>query len=98
MRLANPVWGAPRIHGDAFRQGIQGMAIREVRRAPRAHWQNAYVEPLIGLVRRECLNHFQRCLDIWLQIQRESRLRPVGKALPEVVTLDVKESTSGLGD
>jgi putative transposase len=26
--------------------------------APQSPWQNAYVERLIGSIRRECLNHF----------------------------------------
>jgi transposase InsO family protein len=28
-----------------------------VRTAPRSPWQNAYVERVIGSIRRECLNH-----------------------------------------
>lgn len=59
-------WGsAPRyllhdrdsIYGDSFRQTVRGMAIGEVRTAPRSPWQNAYVERLIGSIRRECLDH-----------------------------------------
>ena len=34
------------------------MAIREVLTAPRAPWQNPFVERLIGSIRRECLDHF----------------------------------------
>ena len=33
------------------------MNIEEVLTAPRSPWQNAYVERLIGSIRRECLNH-----------------------------------------
>jgi hypothetical protein len=33
------------------------MGIHEVLTAPRSPWQNAYVERLIGCVRRECLDH-----------------------------------------
>ena len=33
------------------------MGIEEVRTTPRSPWQNAYVERLIGSIRRECLNH-----------------------------------------
>ena len=33
------------------------MQIHEVVTAPRSPWQNAYVERLIGSIRRECLDH-----------------------------------------
>jgi putative transposase len=35
----------------------KGMGIREILSAPRAPWQNPFVERLIGSIRRECLNH-----------------------------------------
>ena len=36
---------------------IGAMQIHEVVTAPRSPWQNAYVERLIGSIRRECLDH-----------------------------------------
>jgi transposase InsO family protein len=33
------------------------MAIEEVVTAPRSPWQNAYIERIIGSIRRECLDH-----------------------------------------
>src|SRR5512139_360596 len=33
------------------------MGIREVLAAPRSPWQRAYVERVIGSIRRECLDH-----------------------------------------
>jgi len=36
---------------------IAAMKINEVVTAPRSPWQNAYVERLIGSIRRECLDH-----------------------------------------
>ena len=73
----NPLWGAPRIHGEllkldtprymlrdreciyghVFRKRVTSLGIEEVITAPRSPWKNAYVERLIGSIRRECLNH-----------------------------------------
>ncbi len=36
---------------------ITAMQIQEVVTAPRSPWQNAYVERIIGSIRRECLDH-----------------------------------------
>ena len=36
---------------------IAAMQINEIVTAPRSPWQNAYVERLIGSIRRECLDH-----------------------------------------
>ena len=33
------------------------MVITEVITAPRSPWQNAYIERVIGSIRRECLDH-----------------------------------------
>jgi transposase InsO family protein len=38
-------------------QRIRAMGIRDHPVAPRSPWQNAYVERLIGSIRRECLDH-----------------------------------------
>jgi transposase InsO family protein len=47
-----------RIYGDAFTQRVTRMGIRQILTAPRAPWQNPFVERLIGSIRRECLDHF----------------------------------------
>ena len=44
-------------YGAAFRDRVRVMGIKEVVTAPRSPWQNAYVERLIGSIRRECLDH-----------------------------------------
>jgi transposase InsO family protein len=44
-------------YGQAFRDRLQAMGIKEVVTAPRSPWQNAYAERVIGSVRRECLDH-----------------------------------------
>src|SRR5271169_3519140 len=45
------------IFGHEFREQVRGMGICEVLSAPRSPWQRAYVERVIGSVRRECLDH-----------------------------------------
>jgi transposase InsO family protein len=46
-----------RIFGDDFREQLRDMGICEVLSAPRSPWQRAYVERVIGSIRRECLDH-----------------------------------------
>ena len=44
-------------YGEKFREAASWLDIREVLTAPQSPWQNAYVERLIGSIRRECLDH-----------------------------------------
>jgi putative transposase len=46
-----------RIFGQDFREQVRDMDIEEVLSAPRSPWQRAYVERVIGSIRRECLDH-----------------------------------------
>jgi transposase InsO family protein len=46
------------IYGEEFARRVKRMGIQEVRIAPRAPWQNPFVERVIGSIRRECLDHF----------------------------------------
>ena len=46
-----------RIFGDNFTRQVQDMGIEQVLSAPRSPWQRAYVERIIGTIRRECLDH-----------------------------------------
>jgi transposase InsO family protein len=45
-------------YGSEFCNRVEAMGITEVITAPRSPWQNAYVERVIGSIRRECLDHF----------------------------------------
>ena len=44
-------------YGAVFVRRLRAMGIRDRPTAPRSPWQNAYVERLIGSIRRECLDH-----------------------------------------
>ena len=60
LREAFPWDQAPRYllrdRDHAF-AGVKALGVQEVLTAPRAPWQNAYVERFIGSARRECLDH-----------------------------------------
>ncbi len=65
LRQAFPWDKAPRYllrdrdscYGDKFHETATAMGIHEILTAPQNPWQNAYVERLIGSIRRECLDH-----------------------------------------
>ena len=79
MREAFPWESAPqyllrdrdRIFGKDFVDQVNAMGIKQVLSAPRSPWQRAYVERVIGTIRRECLDHMivfnERCLYRHLQ-------------------------------
>ena len=65
MREAFPWDTAPRyllrdrdrIFGQEFVKQVRAMGSKQVLSAPRSPWQRAYVERVIGTIRRECLDH-----------------------------------------
>jgi transposase InsO family protein len=46
-----------RIFGQEFVNQVKAMGIQQVLSAPRSPWQRAYIERVIGSMRRECLDH-----------------------------------------
>jgi transposase InsO family protein len=76
------------------------MGIHEVLSAPRAPWQRAYVERVIGSIRRECLDHvivfhessLRRILASYFQYYRRSRAHlSLGKDSPEPRSIQPQE-------
>ena len=61
-----------RIFGQQFVEQVEAFGIRQVLSAPRSPWQRAYVERVIGTIRRECLDHVlvfgERDLRRWLRM------------------------------
>jgi len=65
LREAFPWDSAPRyllrdrdqIFGKDFVDQVKALGIKQALSAPRSPWQRAYVERLIGSIRRECLDH-----------------------------------------
>jgi putative transposase len=68
-------------YGPVFRDRVRVMGIKEIVTAPRSPWQNAYVERLIGSIRRECLDHIiifnehhlRRVLSSYFQYHHQTR-------------------------
>src|SRR5271167_3027493 len=69
------------IFGDKFREQVRDMGIHEVLSTPRSPWQRAYVERVIGSIRRECLDHLivfnesalRRTLNLYFAYYHRSR-------------------------
>ncbi len=64
-----------KIYGYDFRERIQSMSIEEVLSAPANPWQRAYVERVIGSIRRDCLDH--------VVVLGEGHLRKISKSYRE---------------
>jgi transposase InsO family protein len=80
------------IFGNDFREQARDMGIEEVLSAPRSPWQRAYVERMIGSIRRECLDHvivldessLRRTLAAYFDYYHRSRTHmSLGKGSPE---------------
>ncbi len=78
-------------YGSIFRKRVEAMGITEVVTAPRSPWQNAYVERVIGSIRRECLDevaifnerHLRRVLSSYVGYYQRSRThRSLAKDCP----------------
>ena len=80
------------IFGEEFRRQVTDMGIHEVLSTPRSPWQRAYVERVIGSIRRECLDHvivfhessLRRALASYFEYYHRSRTHlSLGKDSPE---------------
>src|SRR5437870_5725511 len=77
---------------DAIQGQVRDMGIQEVLCTPRSPWQRAYLERVIGSIRRECLDHvivfdessLRRILRSYLDYYHRSRTHlSLGKDSPE---------------
>lgn len=109
LREAFPFETAPRylirdrdgIYGEAVRRCLAGLHIEEVVTAPHSPWQNAYVERLIGSIRRELLDHvvvwneghLRRLLSAYLEYYHQARPHMgLGQNAPEPRVVEPPES------
>jgi putative transposase len=68
-------------YGQHFRKQVDAMGITEIVTAPHSPWQNAYVERVIGSIRRECLDyivifnerHLRRVLSTYIDYYHQTR-------------------------
>ena len=88
------------IFGREFQQQVRDTGICEVLSAPRSPWQRAYIERVIGSIRRECLDHvivfqessFRRTLRSYFEYYHRSRTHlSLGKDTPEPREIQVPE-------
>jgi transposase InsO family protein len=79
-------------YGQTFRDRVEAMAIEQVVTAPRSPWQNAYVERIVGSIRRDCLDHvivfderhLRRVLSAYFEYHHRSRTHlSLAKDCPE---------------
>jgi len=80
------------IFGNDFREQLRDLGIHEVLSTPGSPWQRAYVERVIGSIRRECLDHvimfhessLRRTLASYFDYYHRSRTHlSLGKDTPE---------------
>ena len=90
-----------RIFGAEFSHQVKEPGIQEVLGAPRAPQQRAYIERVIGTIRRECLNHMivfnegslRRHLKVFLEYYHQSRTHlSLAKDAPESRSVQPPES------
>jgi putative transposase len=89
-------------YGQSFRERVRAMGIQEIVTAPRSPWQNAYVERVIGSIRRECLDHIivfntrhlRSILSSYITYYRQSRTHlSLDKDCPD--TRPIQPATAG---
>jgi transposase InsO family protein len=91
------------IFSHDFREQVRDMGICEVLSSPRSPWQRAYVERVIGSIRRECLDHvivlhessLRRTLKSYFDYYHRSRTHlSLGKDSPELRSIQPPEMGS----
>jgi transposase InsO family protein len=100
-----------RIYGEEFRKQVEVTNIKEVLSAPRSPCQRAYVERVIGSIRRECLDHvivfneesLRRKLNSYFSYYHRSRLHlaldkdsPESRSIQSVGRIIVSPEVGGL--
>ena len=64
------------VYGECVTRCLANLGIRDVLSAPKAPWQNPFVERVIGWIRRECLDHCLILNEAHLARRRWRPIRP----------------------
>src|SRR5215204_3537890 len=98
-------------YGEFFKNRLRSMGIRDRPISPRSPWQNAYIERLIGSLRRECLDHvlifgerhLRRVLKSYCVYYNETRTHlrldkdsPLSRPIQRTGTITARPVLSGL--
>ena len=99
------------VYGDVVRRRLRALGIRDRPTAPRSPWQNAYVERLIGSIRRECPDHvvvfgeahLHRIMSLYASYYNEARPHlslakdaPIGRPIEEFGRIIAEPMVRGL--
>jgi hypothetical protein len=99
------------IYGEVVKRRLRGLGIRDRPIAPRSPQQNAYVERLIGSVRRECIDHvivlgeahLHRIMSAYASYYNQARTHlalgkdaPVGRSIERLGRIIAEPMVAGL--
>jgi transposase InsO family protein len=99
------------VYGHVARKRLRALGIRDRPTAPRSPWQNAYVERLIGSVRRECTDHvlvlgeahLRRIVEMYASYYNEARTHlslandaPISRSIERYGRITAKPMIGGL--
>jgi transposase InsO family protein len=99
------------VYGHVVKQRLRALGIRDRPTALRSPWQNAYVERVIGSIRRECLDHvivfgesdLRRLLSLYASYYNEARTHlslakdaPIGRRIERFGRVTTEPMVGGL--
>jgi len=99
------------VYGEVVKRRLRGLGIRDRPTAPRSPWQNAYVERLIGSIRRECTDHvivfgethLDRIMSAYASYYNQARTHlalgkdaPIGRSIERVGHIIAEPVVAGL--
>ena len=99
------------IYGAVVKRRLRGLGIRDRPIAPSSPWQNAYVERLIGSIRRECIDHviilgeahLRRIMSLYANYYNQTRTHlalgkdaPIGRSVESCGRIIAEPMVAGL--
>ena len=99
------------VYGAVVKRRLRGLGIRDRPIAPSSPWQNAYVERLIGSIRRECIDHviilgethLRRIMSLYANYYNQTRTHlalgkdaPIGRSVESCGRIIAEPMVAGL--